>query len=273
MEIESEDIFKNDLEKALICNVYDEDEGFRGIKNNLIGECLVKISRKMNRKFRITYSKKIDFIYCKPKWYPIINKKVDVGDPCFGHLLMGCALFRKTHEKELNTQPIEDKVNMIKEISEKKTIQFYVLGARNLEATKKFLSSETLHFEIRVGKHGPISTDPTEVKMGCSYINQMRVFHIDVPKNKNLVPFVDFKLMQNGVFMGFTSANLYEVLPVIFDDKVEEEEEEEEEESSETIIDVDELERQLKVVRERRRRREALKNQKNLGEDKFMKPV
>lgn len=38
---------------------------------------------------------RIEFIYQKPQWYPIINQKVDIGDPCFGHVLMGCALFKK----------------------------------------------------------------------------------------------------------------------------------------------------------------------------------
>lgn len=55
---------------------------------------MVKLSKKNKRKYQ-GFNRKIDFLYQKPQWYPILNEKVDIGDPCFGHVLMGCAVFRK----------------------------------------------------------------------------------------------------------------------------------------------------------------------------------
>ena len=79
------------------------------------------------------------------------------------------------------------------------------------------------------------------------------------------MPYVDFMLMNNNrEFLGFTSKNLIDLLPDIFDNKgreAEVEQDEDEAEASETIIDVDELEKQLNIVRDRRRRREELKEE------------
>lgn len=81
-----------DLEKALICNVFDVDPNSR---DNLIGNFMIKLSKNKRRRFQGKEGRKVDFIYLKPQWYPILNDKVDIGDPCFGHVLMGCAVFRK----------------------------------------------------------------------------------------------------------------------------------------------------------------------------------
>lgn len=69
--------------------MYDVDEK----QLNLIGNFMVYLSKKHKRKYQ-GVNKKIDFLYQKPQWYPILNDNVDVGDPCFGHVLMGCAVFR-----------------------------------------------------------------------------------------------------------------------------------------------------------------------------------
>lgn len=58
-----------DIEKALICNVYDAEENNR---DNLIGNFMVKMSKKNMRRYQ-GITKKFDFIYLKPQWYPIIN--------------------------------------------------------------------------------------------------------------------------------------------------------------------------------------------------------
>lgn len=92
IQIETEDFMTVDVEKALICNVYDVDYNSR---DNLIGNFMIKMSKKNRRRYQ-GINKKFDFIYLKPQWQPIINQKVDIGDPCFGHILMGCAVFRKT---------------------------------------------------------------------------------------------------------------------------------------------------------------------------------
>ena len=109
LEVQCENVFNIDLERALTCTVYDAEKSG---KDNMIGEMMVKISRKMQRKFKCANGKKIPLIYCKPKWYPILNKKVDIGDPCFGHLLMGCAFVKKIDEKDFMTS--QTKVETIK---------------------------------------------------------------------------------------------------------------------------------------------------------------
>ena len=64
---------------------------------------MVRLSKKNKRKFK-GIKNKVDFLFQKPKWYPIINEKVDIGDPCFGHILMGCAVFRKKDYIEIPQQ-------------------------------------------------------------------------------------------------------------------------------------------------------------------------
>lgn len=58
-----------DIEKALICNVFDiEPKG----RDNLIGNFMIKLSKKNLRKYRGRH-RRIFFIYQKPQWYPITN--------------------------------------------------------------------------------------------------------------------------------------------------------------------------------------------------------
>jgi len=93
------------IEKALICNLYDIEENAR---DNLIGNFMIKLSKIQKRRFK-GYRKKFDVLYQKPQWYPIINEKVDIGDPCFGHVLVGCAVFRKSDLSEFNHREIRMK--------------------------------------------------------------------------------------------------------------------------------------------------------------------
>lgn len=224
LNVESEDIFTSELEKALVCTVYDSESSQ---KDNLIGEFMIKFSRKLLRKFKVGFERRINFLYSKPKWHPIINKKVDVGDPCFGHVLLGCALFRKMDETEVNR--VGDKLSMIKEVTEKKTIQMYVLGVRNIEAltAKRYLMRSKVYLEVNVGQNSLIETHKYEIKEGSSYFNQMLVFNLDLPKNRNLIPYFDFKLKETtslgkDVFLGFSSANLLDVLPELFNQATQE---------------------------------------------------
>lgn len=67
---------------------------------------MVKLSKKKMRKY-MGCNRKINFIYQKPEWYPITNEKVDIGDPCFGHVLIGCAVFRKDDIGEVEHRSIK----------------------------------------------------------------------------------------------------------------------------------------------------------------------
>lgn len=48
----------------------------------------------------------------------------------------------------------------------------------------------------------------------------MKVFNLDLAKNKNLVPYADFMLMKKNItapeFIGFTSGHLVDIIPEIF---------------------------------------------------------
>lgn len=57
------------IEKALICNVFDTEENTR---DNLIGNFMIKLSKVHKRRYQ-GFRKKFDFLYQKPQWYPIIN--------------------------------------------------------------------------------------------------------------------------------------------------------------------------------------------------------
>jgi hypothetical protein len=49
-------------------------------------------------------------------------------------------------------------------------------------------------------------------RSGCE-INKLIELEIQVPKNKYLIPFIDFKVKYNDQFYGYNSANLYQLLP------------------------------------------------------------
>ena len=75
----------------MICKAFDKQT----IVDNYIGEFLVKFSSDMRRTFKDNYGKQVEFIYKKPEWLPVLNDFIDIGDKCFGKVLMTFALFRK----------------------------------------------------------------------------------------------------------------------------------------------------------------------------------
>lgn len=107
---------------------------------------MIKLSKTYKRKYQ-GLTKKIEFLYYKPRWNPILNDKVDLGDPCFGHILMGCAIFRKSDMTQL-------KFNENKKITEEvevKKFQLFFLGVRDLERQKSFLENNELNLSVKVG--------------------------------------------------------------------------------------------------------------------------
>jgi hypothetical protein len=49
-------------------------------------------------------------------------------------------------------------------------------------------------------------------RSGCE-INRLIEKKLNIPKNKSLIPFVDFKVTHNGQFYGYNSVSLYKLLP------------------------------------------------------------
>lgn len=87
-------------------------------------------------------------------------------------------------------------------------------------------------------------------RSGCDF-NKLIELEIEIPKNKHLVPFVDFKVLHNDTFYGFNSASLYKLLPKL---KEKEGEGAEYDDSEDTILDVEGLENQLQLLREKKKR-------------------
>lgn len=70
----------------------------------------------------------------------------------------------------------------------------------------------------------------------------MYMMEIDVPKNKSLLPFIDFKICEggkkDGLFFGCNEMNLYEMLPCLKNEATDEAKED----SEDTLLDIDKLE-------------------------------
>jgi hypothetical protein len=87
-------------------------------------------------------------------------------------------------------------------------------------------------------------------KSGCDF-NKLIIFDVSIPKNKTLVPFLDFKVLYDDQFYGFNSVSLYKLLPKL---KEKEGENTYQDDSEDTILDVEGLENQLNLLRDKKRR-------------------
>ena len=72
----------------------------------------------------------------------------------------------------------------------------------------------------------------------------MHIFNLNLPKNKGLIPYAEFKLYKKHLstqFIGFNSISLYKILPKLLEDEDEQggkKKKDPDEESEETILDV-----------------------------------
>ena len=77
-------------------------------------------------------------------------------------------------------------------------------------------------------------------KSGCE-INKLIECKLKIPRNKKLIPYIDFRVEHNKSFYGFNSISLYKLLP-----KLAVKEglaiKQEKEDSEQTILDVEGLE-------------------------------
>ena len=169
----------------------------------------------------------------KPRWYYILNPHIEIGKHIFGKVLIAVALFKK---EDLNRgkipryrfdfgyrqlQNVEREKNggeKLKKLIEFETrkLQVYVIGLRNIKNEKKKVLTQG-DAELQIVFHKNKESVPTKMKMelkrsGCDF-NKLIELEIEIPKNRTLMPFVDFKVLHDGKFYGFNSANLYKLVP------------------------------------------------------------
>lgn len=88
-------------------------------------------------------------------------------------------------------------------------------------------------------------------RSGCD-INKLIEVDIEIPKNRTLTPFIDFRVLHDDVFYGFNSISLYKLVP-----KLKEKDGSNANayhDSEDTILDVEGLENQLNMLREKKKR-------------------
>lgn len=126
-------------------------------------------------------------------------------------------------------------------------MQIYVVGLRQIRDTsKKVLTKGEVQLKIAInGKDYDINMKSELKRSGCDF-NKLIELEVDIPKNKHLVPYVDFKVLHNDQFYGFNSASLYKLLPKL---KEKEGENNDYDDSEDTILDVEGLENQLNMLR------------------------
>jgi|JI9StandDraft_2_1071091.scaffolds.fasta_scaffold1059487_1 hypothetical protein len=77
-------------------------------------------------------------------------------------------------------------------------MQIYVVGLRQIRDTsKKVLTKGEVQLKIAInGKDYDINMKSELKRSGCDF-NKLIELEVDIPKNKHLVPYVDFKVLHN----------------------------------------------------------------------------
>ena len=92
-------------------------------------------------------------------------------------------------------------------------MQIYVIGLREIrDASKKVLTKGSVDLFISIGDKTFQMPKNHLKRSGCE-INKLIELDISVPKNKYLIPFMDFCVRYNDKFYGYNSSNLYKMLP------------------------------------------------------------
>lgn len=94
-------------------------------------------------------------------------------------------------------------------------------------------------------------------RSGCD-INKLIEVDIEIPKNRTLTPFIDFRVLHDDKFYGFNSISLYKLVP-----KLKEKDGSSSNayhDSEDTILDVEGLENQLNMLRQKKKRELDEKN-------------
>lgn len=122
---------------------------------------------------------------------------------------------------------------------ETRRMQIYVVGLRQItDSSKRMLQDKSA--ELKITLHGEeliqkdVNMKMQLKKSGCDF-NKLIIFDVSIPKNKTLVPFLDFKVLYDDEFYGFNSVSLYKLLPKL---KEKEGENTYQDDSEDTILDV-----------------------------------
>lgn len=106
---------------------------------------------------------------------------------------------------------------------------------------EKCTHQKRINFELKISINGKdyknFSLKSELKRSGCDF-NKLVELEVFLPKNKTLVPFVDFKVLHNGDFYGFNSASLYKLLPKL---KEKEGENNGYEDSEDSVLDIEGL--------------------------------
>ncbi len=93
-------------------------------------------------------------------------------------------------------------------------MQIYVIGLRQIrDSSKKVLTKGKVDLFISIGGGKPYQMLENELKRSGCEINKLIELDISIPKNKYLIPFMDFCVRYDNKFYGYNSSNLYKMLP------------------------------------------------------------